>query len=136
MGLELARGYLQKARDQWDKAAVASWSPPEPAECVTYAFYAYENSVVAVAEALGRKWKKDHYKKAELAAGLAKEGLLKTDIGDLLLHLNDLRKDISYGVPGPDLTTINLEELVAGLERFLDDVTGVIDRADESETEL
>lgn len=85
MGLELARGYLQKARDQWDKAAVASWAPPEPAECVTYAFYASENSIVAVAEALGKKWEKNHYKKAELAADLARADVLSTDISSWVL---------------------------------------------------
>lgn len=104
MTLERAHEHLVKARQQWERAAVASWSPPEPAICVTFAFYAYENTVVATAEALGKKWKKDHYKKAQLAGQLAEDGILTINVESLLLSLNDSRKDIAYGIPGPDLS--------------------------------
>jgi hypothetical protein len=130
MGSSEAGGYLTKARRQWDRAAVASYAPAEPDLCVTLAFYAYENAIVAVAEAISRRWTKNHYEKADLAAALARDGIVKTDVRNRLLELNALRKDISYGIPGPDLSKIDLEDLVASLESFLDEVEQVLrDRA-------
>ena len=49
------------------------------------------------------RWTRNHYDKAELAASLARDGKLTKDLHDLMLHLNDVRKDISYGEPGSDL---------------------------------
>jgi hypothetical protein len=38
------------------------------------------------------------------------------------VRLNELRKDVSYGDPGEDLSEVDLEDLVSHLELFLDEV--------------
>jgi hypothetical protein len=54
MDLRVAREHLRIAKKQWERAACDAWAPEDPASCVTNVFYAYENLVVAVAEAHGR----------------------------------------------------------------------------------
>jgi len=129
--LDIARSHLELASKQWDKAAVHSWEPSEPAECVTLVFYAYENAIVAAAEALGLKWKKTHPSKVEVAGELAKQKKLKTNVGDRLEHLNKLRKDVSYGEPGEDLSQVNLEDLVGDLENFIDEVQDLLSSVED-----
>jgi hypothetical protein len=126
MSIKKAREHVNLARKQWDDASVDSWEPEEPESCVSNVFYAYENVIVAAAEAFGIRWKRNHYDKAELAAKLAQEGKVKTDIHDLMLHLNDLRKDISYGEPGSDLLDKDLYQLVADLEAMVDEVEEIV----------
>ena len=126
MSVKKARAHLDLAKKQWDDASVDSWEPEEPESCVSTVFYAYENLIVAVAEANGIGWKRNHYDKAELAATLAKQGKLKKNIRDLMLHLNDVRKDISYGEPGSDLQNEDLYELVTDLEHMIDDVEEIV----------
>lgn len=126
MSVRKAREHLDLAKKQLDDAAVDSWEPEEPESCVSNVFYAYENLIVTVAEANGIRWKRNHYEKAELASSLAKQGKLKTDIHDLMLHLNDLRKDISYGEPGSDLQNVDLEDLVTDLEHMVDEVEEIV----------
>src|SRR5437763_1637728 len=109
MSLDEARNHLDLAREQWDHACTDSWEPEEPASCVTNVFYAYENLIVAAAEAKDLPWAKNHYKKAELAKRLHRDGTLKRDVSDDLLRFNDLRKDVSYGEPGMELLNANLE---------------------------
>lgn len=137
MSLEEARDHLDLAREQWERAATASWEPAEPASCVTNVFYAYENLIVAVAEAKGLAWAPNHYRKAELAKKLHDDGILKRDVGDDLLRFNDLRKDVSYGEPGPELHSADLEDIVSNLESFLEEieelVTGLEAESEESE---
>ena len=133
MSLDEARDHLDVAREQWERAATASWEPSEPASCVTNVFYAYENLIVAVAEAKDLAWAPNHYKKAELAKKLHQDGILKRDVGDDLLRFNDLRKDVSYGEPGPDLLSADLEDVVSDLEGFLEEVEELVT---ELETEL
>lgn len=67
MGLEEANKKLGLAKSQLERVQVASWSPPDPVAAVTWAFYAYENAIVAVAEAKNMKWAKNHAAKARLA---------------------------------------------------------------------
>lgn len=122
---------MARARDQWDRAAVDSWSPEEPAECVTKCFYSYENALVAAATALGVAWTKKHYEKAALAKSLFKENKLKTDVSDLLVRLNELRKDVSYGDPGEELSEVDLEDLVSELESFLNEVGELVAAVEE-----
>ena len=135
MDLEQARNHLNLARKQWDKAATDSWEPQEPASCVTNVFYAYENVVVALAECFTVTWKKNHYDKAEVAARLAKEGKITTDVSQELLRLNTLRKDVSYGEPGLDLTNEDLESLVSELEHFIDETDEILSKLEDQETE-
>ena len=49
------------------------------------------------------------------------------NICELLGTLNDVRKDISYGEPGPMLADMDLEDLVSELEDYLTQVTSLID---------
>jgi hypothetical protein len=71
MDLEAARKHIELAKKQWERASSDAWEPADPASCITNLFYAYENLIVALAEAHGREWKPSHYKKAELASQLA-----------------------------------------------------------------
>ncbi len=124
--LREAEAILRRARDQWQGAAVDSWEPAEPADCVTKCFYSYENALVAAATALGIAWTKKHYEKASLSKRLYEQNKLKTDISHLLVRLNELRKDVSYGDPGEELSQVDLEDLVSELEHFLDEVGELI----------
>ena len=112
---------------------MAAWEPAEPADCVTKCFYAFENAVVAAAIVLGIPWEKNHWHKADLAAELYRRGDVKRDVHDLLHHLNDARKDISYGDPGPALADIDLEDLVSDLEAYLSQIAAVVDAVEESD---
>ena len=102
-------------------------------DCVSKCFYALENAVVAAAIVLGIRWEKDHWKKADLAAQLFDRGEVKKDIRSLLRRLNDVRKDISYEEPGPELAEIDLEELVGELEEYLGDVDALIEKVEQSD---
>jgi uncharacterized protein (UPF0332 family) len=135
MSLTTAREHLGHAKKQLDDAAVDSYAPEDPESCVTNVFYAYENVVVALAEAFDIKWKKNHFDKADVAAQLAKDGRLSKDLSQLMLRLNELRKNISYGEPGDDLLDEDLEALVSDLESMIDEADEVISRAEEEETE-
>ena len=128
-----AREHLARAQRQWDEAAVAAWEPPEPADCVTKCFYAFENAVVAAAIVLGIPWEKNHWYKADLAAELYQRGDVTKNVHDLLHHLNDARKDISYGDPGPALADIDLEGLVSDLEGYLSQIAAIVDAVEESD---
>lgn len=129
--LKEAKAHLARARNQWDRAAVDSWEPADPAECVTKCFYSYENAVVAAATALGTAWTKKHYEKAALAKKLFEQNKIKTDISDRLVELNELRKDVSYGDPGEELSEVDLEDLVSELESFLDEIDELVTSLEE-----
>lgn len=122
-----ARAHLELAKDQWDDAATDSWEPTDAAGCVTKCFYAFENAVVAAAEALGMSWKKTHPDKVTIAAELAAQKKVSVDITTRLVELNTLRKDVSYGEPGQDLAAVDLEDLVTELETYLNEVEAIID---------
>ena len=130
--LEEARKLLDVARDQFDGAQVAWYEPAQPAECVTKSFYAYENGVSAAMLAVGRQRSKKHPEKAAIAKQLFEEKKLKTDVSDLLSHLNDVRKDVQYGEAGFELKSMNLEQLVADLELFLDEVEALLAEIEEA----
>jgi hypothetical protein len=77
-------------------------------------------------EAKNLPWAKSHYKKAELAAELAENKVLSKDLHDEILRLNDLRKDVSYGEPGAELSDEDLEDLVGGLELMIAEVEEIV----------
>lgn len=131
MSLEAARKHLERASQQLERAATDAWEPVDPASCVTNVFYAYENLIVAVAEAKNLTWAKNHYKKAELAKELAREKILSKDFSDHLLRLNDLRKDVSYGEPGMELSDQDLESFVTELEETIEEVEGIVGNSEE-----
>ena len=105
-----------------ERVQAAVCEEPDPEEAVIWAFYAYENCVVALAERFGWKWTKNHREKADLARRLHDEGLISRDIGDELVALNNLRKDVAYEHPGPELQEIDLEDMAVELEKFIDEV--------------
>lgn len=134
VGLGEARKKLELARSQLERVQVASWSPPDPVEAVTWAFYAYENAVVAVSEAKGVPWTKNHAEKARLAHRLVELGILQMDVEERLITLNELRKDVAYGEPGFELQQVDLEDLSSELENFADEVERVIEAEEEVES--
>ncbi len=122
MGAEEARRHLARAKRHLERVQAASWEATDPEAAVTWAFYAYENCVAALAERYGRKWTKNHREKAELARQLCADGLISNDIGDELEELNGLRKDVAYDGPGLELREKDLEDLAYDLEHFVDEV--------------
>jgi uncharacterized protein (UPF0332 family) len=132
MSLDKARKALKRAKAQYDKAAVDAWEPAEPGDAVMWAFYAYENAVIAVAELKGIPWEKNHAKKAALARELHATGILRTDVSERLRELNDLRKDVAYDEPGPELSELNLEDLITDLDRFISEVEGLLESRGEN----
>ena len=126
MAIDEARQHIARARRQLERVQVAAWDPDDPGEAVTWAFYAYENCVAALAERFGRELTWNHREKAELARRLHADGLISRDIGDELEELNSLRKDVAYDEPGPALGERDLEDLANELEEFIDDVDSQI----------
>ncbi len=123
MSLELARQFLARARSQLERVRLAAEGyAPDPESAVMWAFYAYENSVVTLAELHGRAWAQNHYAKARLARELYAEQLVSRDIGDELEELNRLRKDVAYGEPGAELEERDLGRLAFELEGFIDEI--------------
>ena len=130
MGVAEAEPHIARARRQLERVRVAAWDPPDAEEAVTWAFYAFENCVVALAEIHDRKWKKNHREKAELARRLYTDGLVSRDVGDTLEELNRLRMDVAYEEPGPELQETDLEALAVELEAFLNEIAALVDPDD------
>ena len=122
-----AQSALDRARKQLERVSEASWPPEDRENAVMWAFYAYENCVVAAAYALNIPWRKRHDKKVALARRLFKDGHVSRDLGDELERLNELRKDVQYGDPGAELLEVDLETLSAELEEFVDEVGALLE---------
>ena len=128
MGLEQAEVHLATAKKHLERVQDAVDGIEEDHEvAVTWAFYAYENCVSALAEAFNQPLTHSHVQKAQLARTQYAEQMVSQDVGDLLEELNRLRKDVEYGMPGRDLTEMNLEKLSGDLERFIDEVDSCMD---------
>lgn len=121
-----AQHHLKLAKKQLERVQTAIWDPQDAEEAVTWAFYAYENAVVAIAEKLGMPWLKTHPSKVEVAGKVHAQGKLSVDAGPQIERLNELRKDVQYGEPGPELEAVDLEDLAIDLENFIDEVESVI----------
>ncbi len=128
MGEKESQVHLNLAKKQLEKVQVASWDPQDAEDAVTWAFYAYENGIVAVAEKLGLDWQKTHVSKVKIANELHEQDILSVDIGPVIENLNELRKDVQYGEPGPELQEVDLEDLATQLEEFVDEVESVINK--------
>jgi hypothetical protein len=131
VSLAKARAAIDRAQSHLHRVQSAWFDPADAETAVLFAFYAYENAIVAVAETKDIPWKKNHYDKADLASKLAADGIVTRDVGGLLRHLNAARKDVSYGEPGPELAAIDLEDLAAELEQFIDEVERLVSDAEE-----
>ena len=127
MRAEEARAALNRARKHWERVSLASWPPEEHGEAVMWAFYAYENCVVAAADALAIPWEKRHPNKVDVARRLFEGGHVSRDIGDELERLNELRKDVQYGDPGLELLEVDLEALSAEVEQFVEEVAALLE---------
>lgn len=79
MSVKEARAAIDRARRQMERVQVASWDAEDREEAVTWAFYSYENCIVAAAELHGIPWKKSHPDKAAVARRLHKQGIVPTD---------------------------------------------------------
>ncbi len=117
---EEAASKLGLAREHFDRAATASWEPEDREATVIWTFYAYENAVVAAADQVGISWTKNHPSKQAAARELHSAGHVPVDVSETLEQLNELRKDVSYGEPGPDLAELDLEDLLSELESFIE----------------
>jgi hypothetical protein len=125
MSIEQARASLAVAKSQLEKVQIAANADDDnqdPENAVMWAFYAYENSLIALAEMHERDWAPNHYAKAQLARDLYADQLISRDIGDELEELNRLRKDVAYGELGDELEDKDLEMLASGLEEFIDEI--------------
>ena len=128
MSLEQAVDCLARAKRQLERVQLAAHDEyPDPESAVTWAFYAYENCVIALAEMHGRTWAKNHLAKARLARAFFAEALISRDIGDELEELNRLRKDVAYDESGEELEQRNLETLALELEEFIDEIESRMD---------
>jgi hypothetical protein len=128
--MDNARLSLNKAKVHMNRALNACNSN-DIEVAVTWAFYAYENAIVAAAERFGINWKKNHFSKAQAARELYNRKHLSVDVGDKIAEFNTLRKDVQYGEHGPDLLSVNLQDLASELENFISDVEKVIENSDE-----
>jgi len=125
--MEEARKALKLAQSHLERVRGASFDPPDHVEAVTFAFYAYENAIVAIAEARGVVWKKNHYDKAKLARAFFNDGVVSVDLGDYLLELNDMRKNAAYEGTVSEVEELDLEVLANNLEALVEEVEGIVE---------
>ena len=126
MTLERAAECLARARRQLAKVHSAV-DVEDPENAVTWAFYAYEKCVIALAEIHDLSWRTNHYDKARLARRLYADGQISRDVGDELEELNRLRKDVAYDDPGPELEDRDLGILAYELEEFMEEIQSRLD---------
>lgn len=105
---ELAREHLDRGLN-----GVASG---DAAEAVAWLFLSLEAAIVSLADLHGLDTQKQHWKKAEVAAELHRQGTLPTDYSELLGLLNEARKAATYEGDDPDLEGRSLEEIAADVE--------------------
>ena len=128
MSLEQASRCLARAGSLLMRVQTAADDEgPDPESAVTWAFYAYENCVMALAEMNGRRLARNHYSKVQFVRSLFADEQISRDIGDELEELNRLRKDVAYGEPGAELEAKDLEVLASDLEEFIDEVQSRMD---------
>jgi hypothetical protein len=124
MSQEKADHHLSVAKKHLDRVLPHIWDPDDEDRetAVTWAFYTYENLIVAAAEKANIGWRMTHWSKQEVAEEIHKRGLVSVNVRDRLDELNELRKDVQYGEAGPDLKSYDLEDLANELEAFFDEV--------------
>jgi hypothetical protein len=88
---ELAKRHLEKVQQAWD-------DPTDWADLAIYGFYCLEQAIMAAAasSSKGKKSKRQHREKVQLARALHKEQGLP-DVSELLQHLHKAQKYASYG---------------------------------------
>ena len=121
MGVVEGRERLAIAKRQLEKVQSAARDRGHE-DAVTWAFYAYENCVTAVAALHDRRWPQNHARKAHLARQLHREGFVSIDISDELRRLNSLRIHVAYEQPGPELLEVDLDILAQEIEEFIAEI--------------
>jgi hypothetical protein len=123
--LRLAEKHLLRVQSAWD-------SPTDWDHLTIYGLYCLEAAVEAAAIALGMTVTKQHWNKANIAAGLHQTHDLP-DIEALMRDLNEARKAEAYGdIPAPDLDP---EEVATDVERYVDAVRELLEKINGSEEE-
>ena len=126
MDLDEARKRIAVARRQLERVEDAAFNLDHES-AVIWAFYSYENCLTALAARYSQRLTTNHRERADLARRLHANGLVSRDIGDELQELNRLRKDVAYDEPGPELQSINLEDLALELHDFIEETAWRID---------
>ena len=103
----------QLAREHLDRALPAV-ETEDYTEAVTWLFASLEAAVAAIAGQRGVATPPKHWRKAEIAEQLFKEGHVGHDFGPVLRLLNDSRKEAVYEGEEPDLDGQSLEHVAAG----------------------
>jgi HEPN domain-containing protein len=105
----------QLAREHLDRALPAV-EAGDYTEAVTWLFASLEAAVTAIAARQGVAIPPKHWRKAEIAEQLFKEGHVGHDFGPVLRVLNDSRKEAVYEGEEPDLDGQSLEDVAADVE--------------------
>jgi hypothetical protein len=105
----------QLAREHLDRALPAV-DAEDYTEAVTWLFASLEAAVAAIAGQQGLATPPKHWRKAEIAEQLFKDGHVKHDFGPVLRLLNESRKEAVYEGEEPDLDGQSLEDVAADVE--------------------
>ncbi len=105
----------QLAREHLERALPAV-EAGDYTEAVTWLFVALEAAIAAIADQHGVSIPPMHWRKAEIAEQLFKDGHITVDFGPVLRTLNDARKEAVYEGEEPDLEGQSLEDVAADVE--------------------
>jgi len=120
---------LQLARDQLTRVQAAAIHPVDWAELYNWAFYGFENAVVAAAASVGMSWERDHRKKAQLSVRLHAQYELP-DVEQLLGDLKVLKENVTYGEARP-AADYSAEDVATALERYVEAVERLAQHRDD-----
>jgi len=113
------RAKHELAREHLDRG-LAGLTASDMTEAVAWLFFSLEAAIVSVADKHGLNTKKQHWRKAEVAEELYKQGVLPHDYSDTLRLLNEARKVATYEGDEPDLEGQSLEDIAAEVERAVE----------------
>jgi hypothetical protein len=105
----------QLAREHLNRALPAV-EAEDYTEAVTWLFVSLEAAIAAITDRHGVPTPPMHWKKAEIAEQLFKDGLIAVDFGPVLRTLNDARKEAIYEGEEPDLDGQSLEDVATDVE--------------------
>ena len=113
----------QLAREHLDRALPAV-EAEDYTEAVTWLFVSLEAAIAAIADQHGVSTPPRHWRKAEIAEQLFKDGLIAVDFGPVLRILNDARKEAIYEGEEPDLDGQSLEDVATDVETAVEMAEG------------
>ncbi len=105
----VAREHLEKARQEADGGDLR--------DAVQWAFAALEAAIDALAEPQGIAIDEKHWKRTAAAGELHERGVLPKDLTELHRELNHLRKGVFYEGEDLDAEEIEIEDMLADIER-------------------